>query len=252
MKYGSEKSSLTNYVWEIWPTAFYNDIDILKLGANVNGSYLDIDHKFDLWLWYKTAWGNVDFDFSYRTPVDWLGKLTHIYLNAFTLDGRQGGQVSVTHLLDKVWREEPRFKIEAGFAHHKMYDDRYLMSLWDKGNVNTVFMNWSIENSYYRGWKPKNILQVNFISSIFSEQHDFSQISLEWQHKLWQSYSDWEIDFRLFAGLSDGNTPAQYLFNLIGDNSSNHFIAAKALYLFHGKETGICTNRVVEMFEDIL
>jgi len=223
MKYASSKPPLNKYVWELWPTAFYNDIDKLKIGANLNGGYLDIDYKIDLWMWYKTAWGNVDFDFSYRTPVDWLGKLTHIYLNAYTLDGRQGGQISVTHLLDKEWRQEPRYKIEAGFAHHKLFDERYLMNLWDKGDVNTFFVNWSMEDSYYRGWKPKNTLQVNFISSVFSQQHDFSQISLEWQHKLWQSYSDWEMDFRLFAGFSEGNSPIQYLFNLSGDNSWGEF-----------------------------
>ncbi len=223
MKYTSGTPPLNKYVWELWPTAFYNDVDKLKLGGTLNGSYLDIDHKIDLWLWYKTAWGNVDFDFSYRTPVDWVGKLSHIYLNAFNLDGRQGGQISVTHLLDKVWREEPRYKIEVGLAHHKMYDERYLVSLWDKGNVNTVFLNWSMDNSYYKGWKPKNTLQVNFISSIFSNQYDFSQVSLEWQHKLWQSYSDWEIDFRLIAGHSDGNIPAQYLFNLSSDNGWGEF-----------------------------
>ncbi|MCK5032139.1 MAG: hypothetical protein KAS18_00865, partial [Calditrichia bacterium] len=173
--------------------------------------------------WYKTAWGNADFDFSYRTPVDWLGKLTHVYLNAFTIDGRQGGQVSISHLLDKVWSQEPRYKIEAGLANHKLFDDRYLMNIWDSGDVNTVFINWSSEDSYHRGWKPKNLMQLNFISSVFNEKYNFSQISFEWLYKVWNSYSDWEIDLRLFTGYGDGKTPAQYLFNLTGDNSWGEF-----------------------------
>jgi aminopeptidase N len=223
MKYASSSPPLNKYVWEFWPTAFYNDIDKLKLGANLNGGFLDIDHKIDLWLWYKTAWGNVDFDFNYRTPVDWIGKLTHIYLNAFTLDGRQGGEISITHLLDKVWKQEPRYKIEAGLAHHKLFENKYLMNIWDFGNVNTIFFNWSSETTYYSGWNPKNKIQLNFISSVFTEQFNFSQIYLQWQYKIWQSYTDWEIDCRLFAGHSNGNTPVQYLFNLSGDNSWGEF-----------------------------
>lgn len=223
MKYGSEKSSLTNYVWEIWPTAFYNDVDKLKLGANFNGGFLDIDHKIDLWLWYKTAWGNVDFDFNYRTPVNWLGNLTYVYLNAFTLDGRQGGQISITHRLDKERWQEPRYKIEAGIANHKLFDDKYLMNIWDFGDINTLFFNWSSSSSYYRGWNPKNTLQLSFISSVFSEEYNFSQILFEWQYKVWQSYSEWQIDFRLFAGYSDGNIPKQHLFSLTGDNSWGEF-----------------------------
>lgn len=223
MKYASNKPPVNKYLWEMWPTAFYNDIDKLKFGINLNGSYLDIDHKLDLWLWYKTAKTNFDFDFSYRTPVDWLGKLTHIYLNAFTIDGRQGGQVSIAHLLDKVWREEPRYKIEAGFTYHKNYDISYLMSAWDKGDITTLFFNWSLENSYYRGWKPKNILQVNLITSFLTPHYDFSLLSLEWQHKLWKTGNDWEIDFRLFGGHIEGNAPLQYMFNLSGDNGWGEF-----------------------------
>ena len=242
MKYASNTQPLNKYVWELWPTAFYNDRDKLKIGFNLNGSYLDIDHKIDLWLWYKTAWGNADFDFSYRTPVDWLGKLTHVYLNAFTIDGRQGGQVSISHLLDKVWSQEPRYKIEAGLANHKLFDDRYLMNIWDSGDVNTVFINWSSEDSYHRGWKPKNLMQLNFISSVFNEKYNFSQISFEWLYKVWNSYSDWEIDLRLFTGYGDGKTPAQYLFNLTGDNSwgefQQSFYRSKGSLPFSWRRTG--------------
>ncbi len=70
-------------------------------------------------------------------------------MNAYTLDGRQGGQISITHLLDKVWRQEPRYKIEAGISNHKLFDDKYLMSTWDSVKINTIFLQCSNETTYY-------------------------------------------------------------------------------------------------------
>ncbi len=223
MKYGTNLPSLNKYEWEFWPIPFYNDYDKLKLGFNLNGRYLYIDHKIDLWLWYKTAWGNVDFDISYKTPVRWLGRLTQIYFNSFTLDGRQGGQISISHSLDENWREEPSYNIEMGIANHKMFDCRYLMAPWSGGDVNIIFFNWSMQETYYNGWKPKTILDINYKSSTLNSNYSFSQISLEWYKKIWNSYSNWELDFRLFTGYSDGNIPAQYLFNISGDNGWGEF-----------------------------
>ncbi len=68
MKYTSNTSKLNKYMWEFWPTSFYNDIDKVKVGANLKGAYLDIDHKLDMWLWFKTAKGYLDFDFRLIEP----------------------------------------------------------------------------------------------------------------------------------------------------------------------------------------
>jgi len=223
MRYASEVPPLNRYVWEFWPTAFYNDRDKAKLGFNLKGSYLDIDHKLDLWLWYKTGIGNVDFDFSYNSPVSWFGKMTNIYVNTYTLDGRQGGEISISHVLNESRRAVPKYKIDVGITNHKLFDEKYLMTPWSFGNVNSLFFNWAMESSYYSGLKPRHLLQINMISSTLGSSFNFSQVSLEWFRKIWNSYSNWELDLRFFTGYSEGNVPEQYLYNLSGDNSWGEF-----------------------------
>jgi hypothetical protein len=80
-----------------------------------------------------------------------------------------------------------------------------------------------MDHSYYRGWKPKSLIQFNFISSTLGSDFNFAQTSLEILNKLWDNYSDWEIDLRFFAGYSEGDVPLQYLFNLSGANSWGEF-----------------------------
>ena len=217
----SKAPPLDKYIWEIWPLLLWNKEDIIKLGLNLNGSYLNVDHKIDAELWYKIATYRVDFDFYYSTPKRWLGNLSWIELRLFTLDGRQGGHIGMLHQIAP--NSEPRLLLDVGLSNHLLFDDQYLMSPWDKGNVNTINVALSRELKDEREWRMKHKLEIKLKSSLFSTEFDFSQISLEWLQKFYFGYSDWELNLRLFTAYSDGTIPAQFLYNLSGDNSWGEF-----------------------------
>ena len=221
MRMQSEAPPLDKYIWEAWPDIMWNQPDILKLGVNLKGSYLNIDHKLNTGIWYKVAQTNLDFDLNYRTPFKNFGRFTWFQARIFTLDGRQGAQVGLSHILSYL--KEKNMVFDFGLSHHRLYDDRYLVMPWERGVYNTVYINWSRETTYQQGWKPKFLVHFNFKTSIFGSESDFSQVSIELMRKLWELYSEWELNLRFFAGYSEGSTPQQYLFNLSGDNGWGEF-----------------------------
>jgi hypothetical protein len=220
MRSQGTKPPLQKYIWEFWPLAFYNDIDKLQMGINLQGSYLNTDHNIHFNFWYKTATSRVNFDFDYATPISWLGKLSDFETRLFTLDGRQGGHIGIVHQLPRRGRPDISFRL--GLANHLMFDDEYLMNIWGKGHVNTAYFGWDYATNY-RGWNPRDNLSLFFQTSILGSKYSFSQIYLSGSHKFWNTYSDFEFDVRLFAGYSENDVPPQFLFFLGGDNSWGEF-----------------------------
>ncbi len=211
---------LQKYIWEIWPLVFYNDIDKIKIGTNLKGSFLNTDHRIHFNFWYKTATNRLDFDFDYVTPVNWLGKMSDLELRIFTLDGRQGGNIGIAHQLPRSG--SPDIVMRLGLANHLMFDDEYLMNIWGRGQVNSIYLSWDYATSY-RGWNPKQNFSIYFHSSIMGSAYQYSQVYFTGSHKFWDGFSDYELDARLFAGYSENDVPPQHLFYLSGDNSWGEF-----------------------------
>jgi aminopeptidase N len=212
---------LDKYLWEGWPLAFYNDYDKAKLGFKFEGSYLDIDHKIDASLWYKTAYGNVDYDLCYQNPAGWLGMRSYLKLRTFTLDGRQGSQIGLSKQINKNNGGEPYYKIGLLLSTHLMFAPQYLTSDWDKGRVNTIDLSW--KRISRKNWRQKSELCLVFRNSIMGGDFQFSQAILDWKRYFWGDYSDFELDVSFKGGYSEGRAPAQSQFTLSGANGWREF-----------------------------
>jgi hypothetical protein len=211
---------LNAYLWEIWPLAFYNDIDKAKLGINLKGGYLNIDHLTDLRVWFKTATLNLDLDLSYEHPVGWTGAPSWINFHGYVLDGREGGRIGIRRKLPGDRRHE--ISLHLGIGGHHLSDRRYLMNVWEDGWETHLDLKWENETTF-DGWTPEQRLSAVLNTSTFGSDYDFSQIYIEGFRKFWDGYSDLEFDIRVFGGYGTGSLPAQYLFNLSGDNSRGEF-----------------------------
>lgn len=223
MKFQSWEPPIDKYIWELWPTLAYNDVDNFKPGMNLKGSYLNLDHKLDIWSWYKIKTNTLDFSVFYKTPKEWLGSLTSLNIKAFTLDGRQGMEACIVHLLDKNWREQPRYKIEFGFRNHKVVNQNYSYSPWSSGDINTIYFTWNRSNS--SGWRriPESEIAINFNQSAFSPNHNFSQFNISAEYFLHSANRHWQFQMRYTGGYGTGNIPIQYLNNLCDDTGWGYF-----------------------------
>jgi lysozyme family protein len=207
MRMQSVAPPLDKYLWELWPQVLYNDVDKGMVGANLRGSYLNIDHKVDMTLWMKPYTRLIDFDLLYSTPFYPAGDLFWIHSRLFNLDGRQGGRFSLSRLFSS------KSYGEVGIANHMLYNDDYLMCPWSYGTINTLFVE----------WQYGQLLSLYLRTSVFGSRFDFSQIFMEGLKTYGDYRSNWQLGLRLFAGYSEGSVPDQYLFNLAGDNSWGAF-----------------------------
>jgi len=221
MRYQSNAPPLGKYMWEVWPLFFYNDYDKIKAGVRMKGGYLDIDHKLDARVWYKTASTSLDVDLDYSHPLNWMGYYSWFNLQLYHLDGRQGAMCGLVNPLSRHYSRTREFAY--GMTAHQVFNTAYLMAPWDKGNITTLFFNFRSSTNFTRSWKKKFYYRIDIQNSFLGSDHDFSQVFFEAKRTFWNSRSDWECSIRLFLGHSQGDVPAQYLFNLAGDNGWGEF-----------------------------
>jgi hypothetical protein len=221
MRYQSYAPPLDKYIWEIWPLFFYNDYDKAKAGIKLNGSYLNIDHKLNARVWFKTAHPAVDAEISYRTPCYTISDNFWLDLRLYHLDGREGGSCGLTSQLSHDYLKT--FEYGFGLTGHRVFNSVYLMAPWDENDVTTLFLNFKTAANYSYSWKRKYEVSVFTHTSFLGSAYDFSQIYLEASRIFSSTSSDWEAVIRCYTGYSQGRVPAQFQFNLSGANGWEEF-----------------------------
>jgi aminopeptidase N len=216
MRYQSYAPPLDKYIWEMWPLLFYNDYDKIKAGIKLNGSYLNSDHKVISRLWFKTAHPAVDGEISYRTPWRVISENTLVKLYLFRMDGREGGSFGLSNQLSHSYLKSVEY--EYGLTGHHVFNSAYLMAPWSEKGVSTLFFNFKTATRYRDGWKEKYKFTLFTHTSFLGSAFDFAQVYLEASRIFWDNQSGWEAILRFYTGYSEGRVPAQFLFNLGGDN----------------------------------
>ncbi len=91
----------THYEMFVRPGVWYNGYDGVKVGAHVNGNYLNYKHIFDATLWFNSGLGQGNLDahtainnhdavsilVNYKTATDKFMKKSNFYASARELDG---------------------------------------------------------------------------------------------------------------------------------------------------------------------
>jgi hypothetical protein len=121
------------------PTAFYNGIDGLQIGAYLKGDYLEEWARTDLALRVGALTGRVSAEFSYDNDFHGFGRGTTWGLSAYSHEGHSGGEIRLLHVektgFDQpvLWRTGLRWRL------HEMFDEVYLpdRSVWQEGLLST-------------------------------------------------------------------------------------------------------------------
>ncbi len=216
MRPQSAAPPLDKYLWEIWPIAFYNDYDKIKIGLKFKGGYLDTDHLFTARFWYKTAYGGGDTDLRYKHPTGWPGRRSWFKLRGYILDGHQGGQVALSKQINKSGRQEPFYRLQIELNANHMYGEQYQTVPWTKGYLNTLILSW--ERNLERYWKSNSRIKLHLRNSVFGSKYSFSQTELNWHKQLMSVRHNFELHLKFRGGYSEGRVPAQHLFALSGLN----------------------------------
>jgi hypothetical protein len=216
MKRQSYVPPLDKYLWESWPTVFYNDVDNFKLGFANYGGYLNRDHLIDFKTWYKVNTSNVDFSFLYEHPLRSL-KNTRLIGKVFLLDGRQGANVKLRYN-----PSQSAFHFLT-LSHYNLFDSRYNES-WQRGDFNTISLDL---NFYFRNDNSPNntFISLDFKNSLAGSEQDFSIARVDIRQTFASRFSDYTLKINLKGGAATKSTPVQERFNLAGANGLKEFDA---------------------------
>lgn len=209
------------YLWEGWPLLFYNDLDKLKAGFKLEGSYLKTDHQIQASGWIKTARQTLDYDLVYQHPVNWFGNGAFVRMRTYTLDGREGSQLSVSKQINAGSYSKPIYEYSLAVSNCHLFREAYCPDEWDRGNTTLLDLSWQRQRRSF--WGNESRLALNYTNSVFNSDFNFKRVSAAGSVKFISLFSDFELSLNMLAGYIEGSAPRQHLYSLNGANGWQMF-----------------------------
>jgi aminopeptidase N len=174
------------------PDIWFNGYDGLKIGANINGDYLDKLHKFDLTVWYNSGIGQqnvisqaiesdydlLSFRFNYSTPTTKILKRSHIFANAKFIDGLHGYKLGY-----HVFSRDRDYKTKFYTYFKSLYrsDDAALAYLLYPNEWRMARFNNTLNLGLLHRYKYKNgngNVNLELRSTTIGSDYDYSSLTL--------------------------------------------------------------------------
>jgi hypothetical protein len=196
------------------PSLWYNGYDGVKVGAHLNGGYLNTKHVFDFTAWFSTGFGQAYLDstvkknnynvfsflFNYKTSTDKFIKKSNIYLTLKSLDGLESGLIGFEK---KSNNEKNRIYIQYKAMVRDLPNDLvYLINQkeWQIQKMNS-YVNVGIDHNYNynRGY---GFMNLNIRASALTRDYDYSSLQYTAINK--NDLGKININTRVFAQLGFG------------------------------------------------
>ena len=196
------------------PSIWYNGFDGVKVGAHLNGGYMNTKHVFDLTAWFSTGLGQafldtsvqknsnntVSFLLNYKTSTSKFIKKSNIYLTLKSLDGLESGLIGFEK---KSNNDKNRIYIQYKAMLRDLSNDLvYLINQkeWQIQKLNSYF-NVGIDHNYNykRGIGSMNL---NLRASALTRDYDYSSLQYTALNK--NDLGKININTRVFAQLGFG------------------------------------------------
>ena len=218
------------YDMRIRPSIWYNGYDGLKVGAALSGDYLATKHVFDLTGWFSTGllqsymnskdftgnYNNFSFIFNYRTSLNRYIKKAAFYMQLKSLDGLDA---AIVGLEKKSNNDKTRWYTHfKGMLRDMPQDMVYLIHSkeWGYRKWNNA-MHVGMDHNY-RYFRGTGNINMNVRSSAFTNDYDFSAISLNSVNK--NDLGKININTRVFGQFGFGQLlPAESMLFVAGANN---------------------------------
>jgi aminopeptidase N len=196
------------------PSLWYNGYDGLKIGAHLNGGYMNTKHVFDITAWFSSGLGQayldssdkinnyntVSFLLNYRTSTAKFIKKSNVYMTLKSLDGLESGLIGFEK---KSNNDKNRIYIQYKAMVRDMPNDLvYLINRkeWQIQKMNS-YLNAGIEHNYnyHRG---SGFMNLNMRASALTRDYDYSNLQYTAINK--NDLGKININTRVFAQLGFG------------------------------------------------
>lgn len=218
------------YDMRVRPDFWYNGYDGVKVGVHLNGNYLNVKNVFSLTVWFNTGLGQAYLDstvsinsynkasfvFNYKTSTSRFMKKSNFYMQLKSLDGLDGATIGFEK---KSNNDKTRF-----YTHYKGMlrdlpgDMVYLINKgeWGYQKFNSA-MHAGMEHNY-RYKRGTGNINLNFRTSAFTKDYDFSAITLCVVNK--NDLGKININTRVFGQAGFGNNiPSESALYVAGANN---------------------------------
>jgi hypothetical protein len=204
-----------HYELKARPSLWYNGYDGVKVGAHLNGGYMNTKHVFDLTAWFSTGMGQsyldsttkingyntVSFLFNYRTSTANFIKKSNIYATLKSLDGLESGLIGFEK---KSNNDKNRIYLQFKAMVRDMPNDLvYLINQneWQIQKLNS-YLNVGLEHNYnyHRG---NGFMNLNMKASALTNDYNYSNIQYTAINK--NNLGLININTRVFAQLGFGD-----------------------------------------------
>ena len=211
------------------PSIWYNGYDGIKIGAHLNGGYMNTKNVFDITAWFSSGFGQAYIDstqiksnynipsfiFNYKTSTARFIKKSNVYATLKSLDGLESGLVGFEKRSNN---EKNRVYIQVkGMVRDLPRDLVYLINQneWQIQKLNS-YINIGIDHSYVYN-HGSGTMNLNARANAFTNDYDFSSVQYTALNKL--SVAKFDISTRLFGQLGYGNNlPSESMLFASGAN----------------------------------
>ncbi len=109
------------------PGFWYNDIDGLKAGILLRGSYMNEMRKRRLGIYYGFDSKRIDFSISLEKPIRLFGHNGSISLSGYKMEGRNDGTISMFLRRRRTLIHPPSHDLSVGFNFHELRNPKYIV-----------------------------------------------------------------------------------------------------------------------------
>ncbi|MFQ5708653.1 MAG: M1 family aminopeptidase [bacterium] len=223
------------FAWR--PSAWYNEVDKLRLGGRIKGRYYN-SRNVELGSWLGLNSGELDVRFKYSNHVKPLGAGTVGSLLVQKMEGRLEADAHLSIVKSRYLSQPPQHRIVIGFNASRLLDEKYTLlefdqkndfelQTWEKGDVNKLYFRYQVNPRGLHWFSNFNLgLETSRETwrSDFTFSYAFSEV------KFWLPRHDRGLFLRLYAGkvIDAEDAPVQDLLFLDGANPRERF---KRFYL---------------------
>lgn len=202
------------YEFKARPSLWYNGYDGIKIGAHLNGGYMNTKNVFDVTAWFSTGFGQAYLDstvrknsynifsfiLNYRTSTAKFIKKSNIYTTLKSVDGLESGLIGFEK---KSNNDRSRIYIQYKAMLRDLPNDlNYLINKyeWQIQKLNS-YLNVGIEHNYnYK--RGTGFMNLNVRSSALTQDYDYSSIQYTAVNK--NNLGKININTRVFGQLGFG------------------------------------------------
>jgi hypothetical protein len=197
------------YVITYRPSAWYNEVDKLRIGGRLRGYYGATRNAY-LGAWYGTDSGELDARFSYSNPITPLGTGVRGAFSAQKMEGRFEVDAHLSVLKRKYLELPPIHQFIIGFNHSKLLQDgeRYVtrqydqkndvtLAGWDRGIVNNIYFRYGV-NPRGLNWFTNVTVGLDLVDKDWGSAGSYHGGFSEF--KLWLPKNDEGVFLRFYAG----------------------------------------------------